>query len=108
MRHRDPRVIELCEHLRAAVDPLERIASEIAAPEPQPQPQPAEEIAPVRVVETDKLAFSVREASRLLGIGRGTVYATIKDRKIPSVKFGKRTLIPAKGLCDWLNSLPNR
>lgn len=108
MRRRDPRVAELCDHLRAAVDLLERMASEPAQPEPEPAPAPAREASSVRIVESDKLAFSVREASRLLGIGRGTLYTAVNQGKIPAVKFGKRTLIPATGLRDWLGSLPSR
>jgi excisionase family DNA binding protein len=108
MRHRDTRIIELCDHLRSAVDLIERIATEPIEPPPQAKPLPERDGSAVKIVETDKLAFSIREASKLLGIGRGTLYAAVNDGRLPAVKFGRRTLIPAKGLRDWLNSLPSR
>ena len=106
MRRSDPRVIELCDHLRAAVDLLERMATESMHSEPRPAP--AKEVRTLRIVESDNIAFSVREASRLLGIGRATLYVAMSEGKIPAVKFGKRTLIPAQGLRDWFDSLPAR
>jgi excisionase family DNA binding protein len=108
MRHRDPRIIELCDHLRAAVDLIERIATEPVEPPPQANSLPEKDAPALKVVETDKLAFSVGEASKLLGIGRGTLYAAVNEGRIPAIKFGSRTLIPAKGLRDWLSSLPAR
>lgn len=60
----------------------------------------------VEVVKTDRLALSVREARKLLGIGQATIYRAMNEGKIPAVKFGKRTLIPTKGLRDWLDALP--
>ena len=108
MRRRDPRIIELCDHLRAAVDLLERVASEPIEPAPDAKPVPVKEVPTIAPVETDKLALSVREAGKLLGIGRGTIYTAVNEGKIPAVKFGKRTLIPTKGLQEWLNALPSR
>ncbi len=35
----------------------------------------------------DKLLFSPSEACQLLGVGRTTMYAWIKEEKIPVVKF---------------------
>jgi len=108
MRRRDPRIIELCDHLRAAVDLLERVASEPMEPAPNPKPVPVKDVPMVKVVETDKLALSVREARKLLGIGQATIYRAMNEGKIPAVKFGKRTLIPTNGLREWLDALPNR
>ena len=35
----------------------------------------------------DKLLFSPSEACQLLGVGRTTMYAWIKEEKIPVIKF---------------------
>jgi excisionase family DNA binding protein len=108
MRHRDPRIIELCDHLRAAVDLLERVASEPVEPAVEERSASVKVPATVALVQTDKLALSVRETRKLLGIGQTTIYRAMNEGKIPAVKFGKRTLIPTKGLRDWLDALPNR
>jgi excisionase family DNA binding protein len=93
---------------RAAIDLLERLATEARETQPSPSPPPMKNAPAVNLVETDKLAFSVREASRLLGVSRGTLYTVLNEGRIPAVKFGKWTLIPANGLRDWLSSLPGR
>lgn len=108
MRRRDPRIIELCDHLRAAVDLLEQVASEPIEKAVEQKPTPAKVSPTVAVVEPDKLALSVREARKLLGIGQATIYRAINEGKIPAVKLGKRTLIPMKGLREWLDTLPGR
>jgi len=107
MRRRNAKVIELCRHLRAAVDLLECLAAEPVEPEPQPTPT-SNQAPTVKIAEGDNLAFSVREASKPLGIGRTTLYVAMNEGKNPAVKFGKRTLLPAQGLRDWFNSLPSR
>jgi excisionase family DNA binding protein len=38
--------------------------------------------------------ISVEEAGRLLGISRGSVYAHAKSGAIPTIKLGKRLLVP--------------
>ena len=61
MRNQDPRVIELCDHLRAAIDILESLASKRLGPESVPS-KVKEQVPAVQIRETDKLAFSIREA----------------------------------------------
>jgi excisionase family DNA binding protein len=52
----------------------------------------------------DKIAYTVQEATAALGIGRTTLYALIKDRQLPVVKVGHRTLIRRVDLDDLLDS----
>ena len=41
-----------------------------------------------------KLALSVSEVSKLLGLSRNVTYELIRTSQIPSVKFGRRILVP--------------
>ncbi len=41
-----------------------------------------------------KLVYTATEVSHLLGIGRNLVYEGVRRRQIPSVKIGRRLLIP--------------
>lgn len=116
MKHRDARIFELCRHLRSAIDILEQIASEpfrrepiqpaLPPAPPPPGPSPKTVIVEVPKLQPDKLAYTIKEASAALGIGRSTIYAAIRDGKITAVKLGQRTLIPADDIRQWVASLP--
>lgn len=41
-----------------------------------------------------RATLTVEEAASLLGIGRSAAYAAVKAKEIPSVKVGRRVLIP--------------
>lgn len=43
---------------------------------------------------TDRLVYSVAEAGKLLGLSRGSMYEAIHTGRIPSVRVGRRILIP--------------
>ena len=45
-----------------------------------------------------RLCITVPEAAAMLGISRNFAYELVKQGKLPSVKFGKRLLIPRTGL----------
>ena len=47
---------------------------------------------------TPKLTVSVQEAARMLGIGRATAYEGVRTGVIPSVKVGRRLLVPRVAL----------
>jgi excisionase family DNA binding protein len=47
------------------------------------------------------LTYTVEEAGQLLGIGRNQAYDGVKSGEIPSIRVGKRVLIP-KALFDKL------
>lgn len=42
----------------------------------------------------DRVTFTVDEAAQLLGISRSTAYECIRTGELPSVKFGRRVLVP--------------
>jgi len=46
----------------------------------------------------EKLTLSVEEAAKLLGISRGLCFQSVKTGAIPSIRFGKRILIPRLAL----------
>jgi excisionase family DNA binding protein len=48
--------------------------------------------------EVPKLAYSIREACQTSSLGRTTIYAHIAAGRLPVVKVGGRTLIPAAAL----------
>lgn len=43
---------------------------------------------------TDQVVYSVEEVAALLGISRAFAYQSVKNGLIPSVRIGKRVLIP--------------
>lgn len=49
-------------------------------------------------MDDSKLTLSVEEVATVLGISRGLAYEMVKTGKIPSVRFGKRVLIPRRAL----------
>jgi excisionase family DNA binding protein len=49
-----------------------------------------------------KLTYSVEEARKALGVGRNTMYEAIKRGDIPSIRIGKRILIPVASLDKFL------
>lgn len=52
------------------------------------------EEATVPAVAGDRLAVSVEEAARLLGISRDLAYDLVARRELPSVRLGRRIVIP--------------
>ena len=54
----------------------------------------------------EPLAVSIREACRITGLSRSTIYKEIASGRIQAVKASKRTLIPLESLRAWLASLP--
>lgn len=50
----------------------------------------------------DKLAVSVAEAAALVGIGRTKGFELCAKREWPTVRVGRRTLVPMDGLRKWL------
>jgi len=48
--------------------------------------------------------ITIKEMSAILGIGRNTAYEAVKKGEIPSVKVGRRILVPSKALDKWLES----
>lgn len=47
-----------------------------------------------KLIDPARVAYSVREVARMLGVGKSTVYDAINRGDVPTVRFGRRTLVP--------------
>ena len=48
--------------------------------------------------------LSVKDAAAFLGLPRTTVYHLLREEGLPSLKVGRRRLIPRRGLIEFLAS----
>lgn len=55
-----------------------------------------------RGVKMDKLTYSIREASEVLGLSRPKMYDLINCDDFPSFRVGGRVLISVEGLKRWV------
>jgi excisionase family DNA binding protein len=53
----------------------------------------------------ERRTFTVEEAGRVLGLSRNTAYALAKSGELPTVRLGRRLLVPRQAL-DALLSKP--
>jgi excisionase family DNA binding protein len=53
-----------------------------------------------------RLTITVDEAAKKLGIGRCQAYAAVRQGEIPSIRIGKRFLIPIAAFERMLNGEP--
>ena len=51
----------------------------------------------------DRRTYKMDEAAKLLGIGRNQAYEAAKRGEIPSIKIGKRVVIPKAALDKMLS-----
>lgn len=51
----------------------------------------------------DPLLVSVEEAACALGIGRSAMYELLAAGEVPKVKIGRRTLVPAQALSEYVS-----
>lgn len=51
-----------------------------------------------------KLAISIDEASKSIGLGRSTIYDLINSGKLKSLKIGSRRIISIESLNEFLRS----
>ena len=54
--------------------------------------------------ETERKTYKIEEAGRLLGVGRNQAYEAAKRGEIPTIKIGKRLLVPRAALDRLLDS----
>lgn len=52
-----------------------------------------------------RLLHPIPDAAEVLGIGRSTLYELISDKKITTIKIGRRTLISQEELERYVASL---
>lgn len=48
--------------------------------------------------KAERLAYSLGEVARLLGLGRNTAYQAAQSGEIPTIRIGRRRLVPAVAL----------
>jgi excisionase family DNA binding protein len=46
------------------------------------------------IAEQERLAFSITEAAALLGVGRTLAYQMAKSGELPTVRLGRRVVVP--------------
>lgn len=52
----------------------------------------------------ERLTFTVEEAARLLGIGRSLAYGLVATGELPSIRLGRRIVIPRSAVDGLLTS----
>jgi excisionase family DNA binding protein len=48
----------------------------------------------IDMLPTQKMTMSVEEAGKRLGISRNTAYEAARQRQIPTIRIGRRVLVP--------------
>ncbi len=105
----DPRIAKLFHHIREAIDLLEQVLNSPpqtrTAETPKDAPKP---VAPRSISgDATKLAYSVEEVRKIVGISRSTLYNAIGAKELRAVKQGRRTIVLAADLQLWLDQLPS-
>jgi excisionase family DNA binding protein len=54
--------------------------------------------------DSERRTVTVEEAGRILGISRGAAYAHARDGSLPTIRLGKRLLVPKVALDKLLMS----
>ena len=55
-------------------------------------------------MESHRLTLSVSEVAEVVGISRAHAYELIRTRQLPSVRLGRRLVVPRKALESFLES----
>ncbi|MQS13379.1 helix-turn-helix domain-containing protein [Streptomyces kaniharaensis] len=55
-----------------------------------------------KAADATRVALTVEEAARRLGVGRTTMYGLVSSGEVPSVMIGRLRRIPAKALSDYI------
>jgi excisionase family DNA binding protein len=56
----------------------------------------------------NRLVVSVTEAAELLGISRGLAYELARTGELPSLRLGRRLVVPRAALLSWLEQASAR
>lgn len=59
-------------------------------------------------MDNDRVSLTVDQAAKALRISRGLCYQMVHEGKIPSIRFGKRYLVPQAALERLLTSYERR
>ena len=55
---------------------------------------------------TERLTCTVSEAAEILGISRAAAYEAVHHKEIPSLRFGRRIVVPVRPLLRMLDEVP--
>ena len=55
-------------------------------------------------MDTDRLTLTVEEAAQLLGISRALGYELVARGELPSIRLGRRILVPRRALDALLDA----
>lgn len=58
-------------------------------------------------LDPDKKAYSIAQAVKALDLSERAIREEIYNSRLLAKKFGKKILIPAASLDEWLNNLPD-
>ena len=102
----DPRLPQLFRAVRGALDLLEEIIlyPHRAAPLSDRTTVPNASQALRMSEDRQKIAYSIKEVRELTGIGHSKIYAEIQMGRLKVSKSGRRTLVLAKDLHEWVGS----
>jgi excisionase family DNA binding protein len=100
----DPRVREMFIHIRRAVDVLEELLKPSLAPVQQPEAQQAQPPPPPSA-SLENFAYTIKEVRELIAIGNASIYKEIGEGRLRAVKRGRRTMILAADLQNWVTRL---
>ena len=53
---------------------------------------------------TERKTVTVEEAARMLGVGRNTAYEAVRTGELPSLRIGRRIVVPVRALERLLDS----
>jgi excisionase family DNA binding protein len=56
----------------------------------------------------EKATVTVEEAAQLLGIGRATAYRAARHGSLPTIRIGRRLLVPKEALQELLRNSPRK
>lgn len=59
-----------------------------------------------RLGETERQTFTVVEAGEILGISRGLAYQLAQSGELPTVRLGKRLVVPKAAIDRLLDTAP--
>lgn len=105
MRRGDPRIAEFFRTLRSALELLEAIALHPAERGPEVSAPPKTQVAKIVLPQLPpKLAYSIKEVSALLSVGRTRIYDAVQKKELRIVKCRHRTLILDADLRAWIDS----